>query len=211
MRDALRILGWREDELVCIHPGSMGLANGLDALLDCGKVLDQAGIQNIHIALVGKGSMKTHLEARVRDERIQSVTVYDPVLRKEMPALLSAADVGVVTVREKAGLEANSANKFFDFLAAGLPVVINYSGWQSQVLRESAAGIAVPPGEAGGLAGALVYLRDNPAAREEMGRAARRLAEARYDREKLVGGIEGVLQRATAIAIGGRRRWSSSC
>ncbi len=209
--DMRRRFGWREDELVCIHPGSMGLANGLDALLDCGKVLDQAGIQNIHIALVGKGSMKTHLEARVRDERIQSVTVYDPVLRKEMPALLSAADVGVVTVREKAGLEANSANKFFDFLAAGLPVVINYSGWQSQVLRESAAGIAVPPGEAGGLAGALVYLRDNPAAREEMGRAARRLAEARYDREKLVGGIEGVLQRATAIAIGGRRRWSSSC
>ena len=40
-------------------------------------------------------------------------------------------------------LEANSANKFFDYLAAGKPVVINYGGWQQALLEETGAGIRI--------------------------------------------------------------------
>jgi hypothetical protein len=41
----------------------------------------------------------------------------------------------------------NSANKFFDALASGTPVMINYQGWQADLLRDSMAGIVVPPDE----------------------------------------------------------------
>jgi glycosyltransferase involved in cell wall biosynthesis len=205
-----RQFGWKEEELVCIHPGAMGIVNGLDALVDCGKALDAQGGANIRIALVGSGALRSHLETRIREEGVQSVSIHDAVCKKEMPALLAAADIGLVTVAAKPGLEANSANKFFDFLAAGLPVVINYGGWQAQVLRESGAGRAAPAGDAEALARILIGLRDDLAVRQQMGRAARRLAVDRYDRGKLVGEIEDVLRRAVALHGGEDEAPSSS-
>ena len=42
-------------------------------------------------------------------------------------------------------MESNSANKFFDALAAGRPVAINYGGWHRRAARPSSgAGIALP-------------------------------------------------------------------
>lgn len=199
-----RRFDWSADELVCIHPGAMGLVNGLDAVVDCGRQLDAAGIADIHLALVGRGSQRARLEARLRDEGVQCVSIHDPVPKKEMPALLAAADVGLMTVAPIPELQANSANKFFDFLAAGLPVVLNYGGWQAEVLRESGAGLAAPPGDVPGLVALLKRLRTDPAERERMGRAARKLAEERFDRDKLVGEIEQVLIRVTAFRGTGR-------
>jgi hypothetical protein len=41
-------------------------------------------------------------------------------------------------------MEKNSANKFFDTLAAGKPVVINYGGWQKDFLAKTRVGIQLP-------------------------------------------------------------------
>ena len=38
-----------------------------------------------------------------------------------------------------------SPNKFCDYIASGLPVVINYPGWLAQIIRENECGIYVPP------------------------------------------------------------------
>ena len=38
----------------------------------------------------------------------------------------------------------NSANKFFDTLAAGKPILINYQGWQAEVIRENQCGFVLP-------------------------------------------------------------------
>lgn len=38
---------------------------------------------------------------------------------------------------------ANSANKFFDSLASGTPVMINYKGWQTEILERTGAGFVV--------------------------------------------------------------------
>ena len=62
-----------------------------------------------------------------------------------MPVVLAASDLGLVTVAALPYLEMNSANKLFDFLAAGLPVVVNYGGWQAEVLRREQAGLAAEP------------------------------------------------------------------
>ena len=61
------------------------------------------------------------------------------------PALLAAATVATSLFMPVPEMESNSANKFFDALAAGRPVAINYGGWHRQLLTESGAGIALDP------------------------------------------------------------------
>src|SRR5690606_22432246 len=55
-----------------------------------------------------------------------------------------AVDMGssfVIDIRE---LWANSANKFFDSLAAGKPILINHQGWQAEVIESENIGYVLP-------------------------------------------------------------------
>jgi glycosyltransferase involved in cell wall biosynthesis len=191
--------GWG-DKLVCVYTGAMGLLNHLEYLLDCAAELDGQGVHDIQLAIFGDGKYKDSLERRISDDNLNSVTIHGPMPRREMPRLLAAADVGVVSLIPRPYIDTNSANKFFDYLAAGLPVVINYGGWQSEVLKQHGAGFSVDPHSPADLARVLVELRDSPEGRAGMGVAARKLAEERYDRDKLVAELDTVLRRVAGSA-----------
>jgi glycosyltransferase involved in cell wall biosynthesis len=123
--------------------------------------------------------------ARSRGVLNDTLFMRDPIPKSEMPHLLAAADVTTSFCAPIEALWANSANKFFDGLAAGRPVLINHGGWLADLLEESGAGLVVPPGDPGAAAAQLAsFLEDS--ARVELAReAARRLARERFDRDML--------------------------
>ena len=61
-----------------------------------------------------------------------------------MPALLSSATIVVSLFIDLPEMENNSANKFFDALASGKPLMINYGGWQSELIKKNNAGFIIP-------------------------------------------------------------------
>jgi len=89
----------------------------------------------------------------------------------------------------------NSANKFFDSLAAGRPIAINYEGWQAELLRSSGAGIVLDPIDVKRAAVMLKEKLDDETWLQESRRAARLLAEEQFDREKLARKLCNVLER----------------
>src|SRR5690606_3480497 len=91
---------------------------------------------------------------------------------------------------------ANSANKFFDGLASGTPMAINYGGWQAELLRETGAGVVLPPASPAEAAGILLERLADGTWLREAGRRARRLAEERFDRDELASRLERVLVEA---------------
>ena len=76
-------------------------------------------------------------------------------------------------------------NKFFDYLAAGLPVLINYPGWLADLVEQHGCGYAIPPGAPAAFADALEHAAANADALAEMGRRAKALALAKFDRRLL--------------------------
>jgi len=52
--------------------------------------------------------------------------------------------MGSSFVISKKPLWANSANKFFDTLASGRPVLINYEGWQKEIIEKENIGYVLP-------------------------------------------------------------------
>ena len=87
----------------------------------------------------------------------------------------------------------NSANKFFDALAAGKPIAINYQGWQADLLRESGAGLVLDAADIEQAARQLVDAVHTPDWLAAAGRASRRLAQEQFARDKLVEDLERVL------------------
>ncbi len=163
----------------------MGLVNDVGQLLDAAALLRGSGI---YIALVGTGSQRDALEARARAEGLDNVVFDGPRPRGTIPWVLKGADVGLMCVRHDPVLYHNSANKFGDCLAAGLPVLVTYPGWQGKLLRQYDAGLVADTEHgADGLARALRGLRDDPERVRTMGAHARALGRDRFAREDLVG------------------------
>ena len=61
-----------------------------------------------------------------------------------MPQFYFECNLGssfVIPIKE---LWANSANKFFDTIAAGKPILINHNGWQKDIINEENIGYVLP-------------------------------------------------------------------
>ena len=120
----------------------------------------------------------------------------DAVPKQDMPAVLSAATLATSIFLPNPVMWTNSANKFFDALAAGKPVAINYQGWQADLLRNSGAGIVLDAENIERAATQLVDALHTPDWLASAGRASRRLAREQFARDKLVENLEMVLMQA---------------
>ncbi len=191
--------GFPQDGLRCVFTGAHGLANGLDAVLDAAGVLLQRGRRDIHLVFVGDGKLKPRLLARKRAEGLDNCLFFAPLPKNELPAVMAQTDVGLMILADvPAFYYGTSPNKFFDYIASGLPVVNNYPGWLADLIGEHGCGLAVPPGQPDRLADALVELADAPERRLEMGRRARALAETAFDRRILADRLVDFLEACAA-------------
>jgi len=136
--------------------------------------------------LIGQGMLKPSLEARAAREGLSNVVFHAPVDKATLSGLMNATDVGLqVLANVPAFYYGTSPNKFFDCLAAGLPVLTNYPGWVADLVRDHQCGFAVPAENAAAFAQALVRAADDRAALNAMRQASRQLAREQFDRTQL--------------------------
>jgi Glycosyltransferase len=195
---------WRPDgvadrHLLAVFAGAHGMANGLDALLDAASVLRRRGDDDVRIVLVGDGKLKPHLQARARAEGLDNVVFLDPIPKDRLAGLMAATDVGLqILDNVPAFYYGTSPNKFFDYIAAGLPVLINYPGWLAELVVERRCGFAVRPADPTAFADALVQAAADRPALEQMGARAQALAREAFDRRLLADRFVDVLEAAAA-------------
>lgn len=166
-----------------VYAGSHGPHDEVSHILDAVRLVKHK--TNIDFIFVGNGPLKQELAGRAKKDGLERVIFMDPVPRKEIPAILGKADIGVLACPPGLYAEIGLYNKLFDYMAAGLAVVAAAKGDIAEVLRLSQGGIAVEPGNAQELAAALLRLvEDGPLARR-MGKAGAEYVRAHFDRKKL--------------------------
>lgn len=192
--------GIAESDLMAVFAGTHGIANGLDAVLDAAGELERRGRKDIKLVFVGDGALKADLQARAAREGLDRCVFLAPVPKLELAALLRATDVGLMILANvPAFYYGTSPNKFFDYIAAGVPVLINYPGWVAELIEENACGVAVPPADPVAFANALEDLADRPDERRSMRARARRLAAQAFDRRSLAAQLIEVLEAVVEV------------
>lgn len=186
--ESWRPAGISESDLMAVFAGTHGIANGLDAVLDAAKVLKKRGRLDIKLLLIGGGKLKPALQARAEREGLDNIVFHDPVKKADLAGLMKAADIGMqVLANVPAFYYGTSPNKFFDYIAAGLPVLNNYPGWLAEMIEREHCGFAVPPADSEAFADALEAAADERERLPQMGRKARELALREFNREQLAG------------------------
>jgi glycosyltransferase involved in cell wall biosynthesis len=184
--DALRPEGINKNDFVALFSGAHGLANGLDAVLDAAIELKSRKREDIKLLLIGDGKLKPALKLRAETEALDNCIFLDPVPKRDLARLLSGVDAGMMILANvPAFYYGTSPNKFFDYIASGLPVIINYPGWLAELIDQNNCGAVVPPENPKAFADTLEHLADNHKEVIVMGKKARRLAELEFDRRKL--------------------------
>ena len=136
---------------------------------------------------------------RVAELGLRNVTLLPGVPHEQVPALLAAADICLVPLRDVPLFSSFIPSKMFEYLAAGRPVVGAVAGEAAQILREAGAWV-VPPADSAALADAIRALAADPQRRQAMGRQGRCYVEKYFDRETLARQYRKLLD-----APGGRR------
>lgn len=182
---------WRPEgvlssDLMAVFAGTHGIANGLDAVLDAAAILKKRKRSDIKIVLVGDGRLKDKLVARAKIENLDNVIFHGVVSKAYLAGLLSSADIGLqILANIPAFYYGTSPNKFFDYIAAGLPVINNYPGWIADMVLKYNIGFAVLPDSSDRFADSLEQAADNRIYLERMGLEAKRLAKMQFDRNML--------------------------
>ena len=174
---------WESEPFTAVFSGAHGLANGLDSILDAAAELIERRRLDIRFILIGDGIEKPRLKRRKNQENLENCLFFDPVPKDKLPSVLQKCDVGLMVLKDCPSFYyGTSPNKFFDYIAMGLPVINNYPGWVNDLIVEHDCGNVVNPGDASSFANALETLADNPRDCKRMGSNARQLALNTFDR-----------------------------
>jgi len=185
-RARLTLPGVGPDDFVAGFTGAHGVANGLDALLYVASELKRRGDTRVKLVFIGDGKEKERLAAKAVELGLTNCLFFPPVPKAELGAITASLDCGLMVLKDiPAFYRGTSPNKFFDYVAAGLPVVNNYPGWLAGLIEEHRCGVVVPPRNVEAFADALQRLAADPAACRAMGAAARALAEKEFARPLL--------------------------
>jgi len=182
-----------------VYAGTLGLINGVGYLVEIAGAMQQID-PAVRFLIVGDGKEQDRIRGKAANTGVlgENLWMLPPVPKAEMPNLLSAATICTSLFIDLPEMWNNSANKFFDSLAAGRPIMINYEGWQADLIRETGAGLVVPPDYADQSARILHTFLSDPAKVTKAGQAAFQLAKTQFDRDDLAGELLGVLQKASA-------------
>jgi len=178
---AIRARYGLEGKFVIVYTGALGLANDLDLALQAADQL--RGYAHIHFLLVGDGKERARLEAESVRMGLTNVTFTGALLKRDMPAVLAAADLGLVTLLPIKMFTTTYPNKVFDYMAAGIPTLLAVDGVIRQVIDASESGIFVTPGDSIGLSKAILRLCDDYQLRTQLGQNARAYVVKHFDRQ----------------------------
>jgi glycosyltransferase involved in cell wall biosynthesis len=133
-----------QDKLVVSYFGAMGFANGLEYLLQAAQCCQVAKLP-VHFLLAGDGVERANLEKLAQNLALTNLSFRKFQNREGVRELMNVTDIVFVCYRHAVILETGSPNKFFDGLAAGKMIMLNFGGWLRSEIEETHCGVYVDP------------------------------------------------------------------
>lgn len=144
-----------EGKFIVTYVGTIGKANALDYLIEAAKLLKEH--TDIHFMIVGDGAEKSALEKSAQG---LNITFSGPVGKHAVNAVLEKSSCAFIGWhREPLYKYGISANKLYDYLYSGIPVIHSVEAYNDMV-KDAGAGISVPPADAKAIADAVVKMKN---------------------------------------------------
>lgn len=183
-------------KFVCSYVGTIGMAHGLEVVIDAARLLRDRGRDDIRFCLVGDGSQRGSLEQRGREQGVADMLVFTGRQPKErMPAILASSDVCLVHLRGCELFGSVIPSKIFETMAMERPMIMGVRGEARDIVASAHAGLDMEPDSAVQLADRVTQLADDRVLLHELGVCARSFVEEHYNRDLLAASMLAIAER----------------
>ena len=178
------------DRFVLLYSGNIALTQGLETVIHAASQLTQ--FSEICFVIVGEEKALSALQTycdRLGSQQNVLLLPFQP--RAEVPAMLAAADVGLI-VQRKNVISFNMPSKTQLLLASGRPIIasVPLNGSAAQVVSQSQGGIVVPPEDPQALTEAVLQLYHDRSYGDKLGSQGRQYAVDYYSFERSLDAYE---------------------
>ncbi len=176
-----RELGVEGKFLVC-YVGTMGMAHGLETLLDAAARLQQED-STVLFLLVGEGAEKGRIKSVAQSRNLKNILFLDQQPREKIPAFISASDACLVLLKKTDVFKTVIPTKMLEFMSCARPVILGVEGQAQQIVDDAGAGLIIEPENASALAAAIRQLNANRELGPSLGRKGRNYILQHFSRD----------------------------
>ena len=134
-----------KERFTCVYIGNVGLAQGLDSLLE---IAEHTKHKDIQFLIFGDGVEKEFLEAKARERGLESVRFCGILPHEQVAPLLAAAKISYIPLKNS-NMKDSVPTKLYESLAMGCPVLLAAAGDAVDILEECGLGCSVSPDQTG--------------------------------------------------------------
>jgi len=179
------ISGFAKDDFLILYGGIIGIAQGLDVILDASLLLSKDS--KIKFLLLGEGPEKERLMARKKKENLDRIYFLNLIDRAEVPAFVSSIDAAVIPLKKMDLFLGAIPSKIFENLALEKPILLGVDGEAKELfINDARCGLFFEPENAHALAREAGFLENNPQEVKEMGRKGKEYVKKNFIRKDIV-------------------------
>ena len=187
------------DKFVCSYVGTIGMAHGLEVVLDTAEKLKQLGRHDIRFCLVGDGARRSALEKQTKQRNLLSHVVFTGRLPKsEMRKVLASSEVLLIHLKACDLFTTVIPSKMFEAMAMERPIIMGVKGEGRKIVSASGSGINIDPGNTDQLVEAVCRLADDAAFTSKLAGRGRPFVSEHYTRDVLADRFLNIMRNVAA-------------
>ncbi len=147
------------DAFVCAYVGTVGMAHGLEVVVEAATELQASGRSDVQFWIVGEGARAGAIEALVQERKLANVTFLGRLPKREMVDLIAAIDTSLVHLKKSDLFSTVIPSKIFEMMAAEVPIIMGVEGGAQEIVLEAKAGVPMEPSSPESLLSAIDEVR----------------------------------------------------
>ncbi len=178
------------------YVGVMSIQEGLDILLDVAVHIKKSGRNDVHFTCVGGGPGLVSLRQMVKDKNVEDIVNFTGrIPDKDLLEVLSTADVCVNPDKPCQMNDISTMIKIMEYMALGKPIV-QFDLKEGRFSAGEASLYSDNSNQVPDFAAKILWLLDNPDARQKMGEIGRKRVEQQLAWEYSVDNLLAAYRRA---------------
>lgn len=177
----LREIWGGTNKFVCAYVGTIGMAHGLDVVLQAAARLRAQGRHDVHFWIVGEGAERDRLQQQAQAQGLDNVAFTGLVSKERVEQVLASADACLVHLRGTELFGTVIPSKVFEMLAMQVPIVMGVRGEAQAIVMQAQGGVPMVPDDAASLIAALDQIASQP----DRYRRGRAYVGQHYNRDRL--------------------------
>ena len=131
-----------DNPFTVLYSGNMGLAQGLEVIINCAEKLVE---YPINFKFIGEGVKKKELINLVDSKNLNNIKFYDSLPRFNLIEEIKKSNVCIVPLIDKKLFRVAIPSKIFEIMACSKPVILGIRGEAEEIIKKNNCGVIVEP------------------------------------------------------------------